>query len=128
MEWFHETISIKAAERSEMFAAWWSGDEKTVTEAVSIILNDAISYYDYNEDYYHAFVAGLFSGAGYLITSNDENGIGRSDIVVKDRKTRKVIIIEAKRSDSEEKMEKDCCEGAAADRSEEVCFKISKWI
>lgn len=64
--------------------------------------------YDYNEDYYHAFVAGLFSGAGYLVTSNDENGIGRSDIVVKDRKTRKVIIIEVKHSDSEGEMQKDC--------------------
>ncbi len=110
VEWFRETIGIKAAERSEMFEAWWSGDERTVTEAVSIILNDAISYYDYNEDYYHAFVAGLFSGAGYLVTSNDENGIGRSDVVVKDRKARKVIIIEVKHSGSEEEMERDCRE------------------
>lgn len=110
VEWFHETIGIRAAERREMFAAWWNGDENAVTEAVSIILNDVISYYDYKEDYYHAFVAGLFSGAGYLVTSNDENGIGRSDVVVKDRKTRKVIIIEAKHSDSEADMEKDCQE------------------
>ena len=108
VEWFRETIGIRAAERKEMFAAWWNGDEKMVTDAVSFILNDAISYYDYNENYYHAFVAGLFSGAGYLVTSNDENGTGRSDVVVKDRKTRKVIIIEAKHSDSEEEMEKDC--------------------
>ncbi len=108
VQWFRETIGVKAAERSEMFAAWWSGDEKMVTDAVSIILNDAISYYDYNEDYYHAFVAGLFSGAGYLVTSNDENGIGRSDVVVKDRKQRRVIIIEIKHSDMETEMEKDC--------------------
>lgn len=106
--WFGETIGIRAAERSEMFGAWWSGDENAVTDAVSFILNDTISYYDYREDYYHAFVAGLFSGAGYLVTSNDENGLGRSDVVVKDRKTRKVIIIEAKHSDSEADMEKDC--------------------
>lgn len=107
-EWFRETIGIKAAERSEMFTAWWNGNEKAVTEAVSIILNDVISYYDYNENYYHAFMAGLFSGAGYLLSSNDENGIGRSDVIVKDRKTRKVIIIEIKHSHSEDQMEKDC--------------------
>ena len=71
-----------------------NGDEKKVTDAVSVILSDTISYYDYNENYYHAFIAGLFSGAGYLLSSNDENGIGRSDVIVKDRKTRKVIIIE----------------------------------
>lgn len=110
VEWFRETIAIKAAERSEMFTAWWEGDEKAVTDAVSIILNDVISYFDYKEDYYHAFVAGLFSGAGYLVTSNDENGIGRSDVVVKDRKARKVIIIEVKNCDSEKEMEKDCRE------------------
>lgn len=108
VEWFRETIGIKAAERKEMFGAWWNGDEKAVTDAVSIILNDAISYYDYKEDYYHAFVAGLFSGAGYLTVSNDENGLGRSDVVVKDRKGRKVIIIEIKHSKSEDDMEKDC--------------------
>ncbi|MFG6364420.1 AAA family ATPase [Schaedlerella sp.] len=106
--WFGETIGIRAAERSEMFGAWWSGDENAVTDAVSFILNDTISYYDYREDYYHAFVAGLFFGAGYLVTSNDENGLGRPDVVVKDRKTRKVIIIEAKHSDSEADMEADC--------------------
>ena len=78
--------------------------------SVKHILNDAISYFDYKEDYYHAFVAGLFSGAGYLITSNDESGIGRSDVIVKDRKSRKVIIIEIKHSDSEKEMEKGCRE------------------
>lgn len=108
VEWFRETIGIKTAERNEMFAAWWNGDEKKVTDAVSVILSDTISYYDYNENYYHAFIAGLFSGAGYLLSSNDENGIGRSDVIVKDRKTRKVIIIEIKRSDMENQMENDC--------------------
>ncbi len=108
VEWFRETIGIKTAERNEMFAAWWNGDEKKVTDAVSVILSDTISYYDYNENYYHAFIAGLFSGAGYLLSSNDENGIGRSDVIVKDRKTRKVIIIEIKHSDMENQMENDC--------------------
>ncbi len=108
VEWFRETIGIKTAERNEMFAAWWNGDEKKVTDAVSVILSDTISYYDYNENYYHAFIAGLFSGAGYLLSSNDENGIGRSDVIVKDRKTRKVIIIEIKHSDMENQMETDC--------------------
>ena len=52
VEWFRETIGIKTAERNEMFAAWWNGDEKKVTDAVSVILSDTISYYDYNENYY----------------------------------------------------------------------------
>lgn len=110
VEWFRESMPVKAEERRDMFAAWWNGEEKAVTEAVSEILSDSISYYDYKEDYYHAFVAGLFSGAGYLVNSNAENGLGRSDVVIKDRKTRNVIIVEVKRSISEEQMEKDCRE------------------
>ncbi len=110
VEWFQEITPVKAREREEMFAAWWEGDEKTVTEAVSEILSDSISYYDYKEDYYHAFVAGLFSGAGYIVTSNSENGLGRSDVVVKDRKNRIALIVEAKHSKTEELMEKDCRE------------------
>ena len=108
VEWFKESVPAMVRERKGMFTAWWSGDDLAVTEAVSELLGDTISYYDYKEDYYHAFVAGLFSGAGYLVTSNDENGLGRSDVVVKDRKKRCAIIIEVKHSDSEDLMEKDC--------------------
>lgn len=110
VEWFRETTPVKARERKDLFAAWWAGDERTVTEAVAEILSDSISYFDYKEDYYHAFVAGLFSGAGYIVTSNSENGLGRSDVVVKDRKNRAAIIVEAKHSKTEEQMETDCRE------------------
>ena len=108
VEWFRKTAPVKAQERGDMFAAWWAGDEETVTEAVSEILSDSISYYDYREDYYHAFVAGLFSGAGYIVNSNGENGLGRTDVVVKDRKNRTAILIEVKRSRTEAQMEEDC--------------------
>lgn len=40
--------------------------------------------YDYQEDFYHAFLAGIFNGAGYMVESNREHGEGRSDVVVKD--------------------------------------------
>ena len=104
--WFEDTAA--AADRRELFAAWWEGRAETLTEMVSDILNDTISYYDYREDYYHAFLAGLFTGAGYAVESNMEYGLGRTDVVVKDRKNRRAIIIEAKRSRSGEEMEKDC--------------------
>ena len=84
------------------------GDEEKITQLVSEILFDTISYYDYREDYYHAFIAGLFAGAGYNVSSNQEMGLGRSDISVKDRRNRRAIIIEAKRSENEVQMEKDC--------------------
>ncbi len=36
------------------------------------------------EDFYHAFLAGIFTGAGYMVEPNREHGEERSDVVVKD--------------------------------------------
>lgn len=44
------------------------------------------------------------------MASNAEAGTGRADILVKDRKNRRAIVIEVKRSRKEEGMEKDCLE------------------
>ena len=57
-----------------------------------------ISYHDYREDFYHAFLAGIFTGAGYVVESNKEHGEGRSDVIVKDIRNGRVAIFEAKYS------------------------------
>lgn len=75
---------------------------------LSNILFDTISYHDYQESFYHAFLAGLFSGAGYIVESNYEHGLGRSDVVIKDRKHRRAILFEAKHAADEAMLEKDC--------------------
>ncbi|MCD8119630.1 MAG: ATP-binding protein [Lachnospiraceae bacterium] len=92
--WFED--SIKDRDRSELFNEWWSGEDKKLTEDVSDILFDTISYFDYKEDFYHAFVAGMFSGAGYEVKSNSEQGKGRADIIIRERRRRRAIVIEAK--------------------------------
>lgn len=108
-KWFEEKIAVK--DRSCLFKAWWSGDEERVTQEVSDILFGTISYFDYKEDFYHAFVAGLFSGAGYDVSTNSEQGTGRADIVVKEQEHRRAIVIEAKwnrRKDAG--LEKECAD------------------
>ncbi|MBQ6566724.1 MAG: PD-(D/E)XK nuclease domain-containing protein, partial [Treponema sp.] len=57
------------------------------------------------EDYYHAFLAGIFTGLGYEVESNKEKGLGRPDILLKDDDNRRAIIIEAKKSASRADME-----------------------
>lgn len=106
VKWFRDTVT--GMDRSGLFEAWWDGDDQKLTELVTDILFDTISYFDYKEDYYHAFTAGLFVGAGYAVSSNKEQGTGRADIVVQDRKNRRALIIEAKHSKKESDMEKDC--------------------
>ncbi|MCC8103096.1 MAG: ATP-binding protein [Clostridiales bacterium] len=92
--WFE--ASIVARDRSELFHEWWNGEDEKLTKNVSDILFDTISYFDYKEDFYHAFLAGMFSGAGYEVKSNSEQGKGRADITIKERRHRRAIVIEAK--------------------------------
>ena len=95
-------------EQKTMMEALWNGDDVAAGKAVSELLWNTISYNDYHEDYYHAFLAGVFVGCGYLVDSNKEKGLGRPDIVLKDKKQRRAIIIEAKKSAGRAEMEKDC--------------------
>lgn len=105
-KWFTDTVT--KMERQELFDAWWNGESEKLTEIVTDLLFQTISYYDYKEDYYHAFMVGLFTGAGYEVSSNKEYGTGRADVVITDRTNRKAIMIEVKHSRTAETMCKDC--------------------
>ena len=91
-----------------MMDAFWNGDEETASVCISDFLWQTISYMDYHEDYYHAFLAGIFVGRGYAVESNKEGGLGRPDIKLIDDDNRRVLIIEAKKSASVAQMEHDC--------------------
>ena len=90
--------------------AFWEKDVEMASELISDLLWDTISYNDYHEDYYHAFLAGVFVGRGYSVESNKEKGLGRPDILLKDKKNRRAIIVEAKISKKELDLDKDCDE------------------
>lgn len=103
---FQDTIDDNC--RKDMMEALWRGDEQEASEAISNLLWKTISYNDYHEDYYHAFLAGAFVGLGYEVESNKEKGLGRPDIFLKDDDNRRVIIIETKRSKKEDNLGQDC--------------------
>ena len=103
-EWF--TDVIRKDSRTDLFDSLWNSSADSLSEIVSQYLFDTISYYDYREDYYHAFLAGLLSGAGYTVRSNRESGDGRPDIILLDRKGGKAAVFELKKADSIDGMEK----------------------
>ena len=74
------------------------------------LLRRTISYHDYREDFYHAFLAGIFARAGYIVESNKEHGEGRSDVLVHSPREGQVAIFEVKRSRSAESLANDCQE------------------
>ena len=105
-KWFDE--SAQTWNRKILFDAVWSGKAEALTEQMNKLLRKTISYHDYREDFYHAFLAGIFAGAGYEVDSNKEHGEGRSDVVVLDPEGDRVAIFEAKYSRTQDAMSKDC--------------------
>lgn len=106
--YFQNTIDNSV--QKSMMEALWNQDEQAASEVISDLLWKTISYNDYHEDYYHAFLAGAFVGLGYEVESNKKKGLGRPDILLKDEDHRRAIIIEAKRSERESDMDADCDE------------------
>lgn len=110
VDWMKQ--NMQTYDRTELFRSLWNGDAKTAESIISELLFSSISYHDYKESYYHAFVAGLFIGAGYAVESNYERGDGRPDIVIHDRRRRRAILIEVKHAKKGETLEHACREAA----------------
>ena len=79
-------------------AAMWNKDEQTASEMLTRILWNSISYFNYGEEYYHGMLNGIFTSRGYAPDSNDEAGLGRLDLRVRDRRNRTFLLLEFKRS------------------------------
>ena len=105
-EWFKDNAMKE--NRTTLFDAVWSGDIETLTEEMNELLRKTISYHDYKEDFYHAFLAGIFTGAGYSVDSNRERGEGRSDVVVRNSSRGRVALFEAKYAKTLDSLEASC--------------------
>ena len=106
--WFEQRM--KETDRSPLVRALKDGDCEAAENFISEQLFQAISYYDYAENFYHGFMAGLLVNiGGYLVRSNRESGNGRPDIVMTESKFRgRAMILELKISDTIQGMEKKC--------------------
>ena len=104
------TDTLDNSRQRELMTAFWNGDIESATRLLCDFLWETISYHDYHEDYYHAFMVGLFVGLGYSVESNKESGLGRFDIRAKDRRNRRAMILEVKKADSAAQMDAACDE------------------
>ena len=102
--WFNE--SIKKQNLSAFTASVWDGDAAAVQTTLTDILYSTISYHDSAESFYHGFVTGLLRGAGFAISSNRENGLGRTDITIEDGLNKRAVIMELKYAPEYEDLEK----------------------
>ena len=120
VRWFDE--SAKTWNRKTLFDAIWSGDCDRITQELTALLRRTISYHDYREDFYHAFLAGIFTGAGYMVDSNKEHGEGRSDVVLYDSINGRAAVFEAKYTKALENLS-SACDSALQQMNEKLYAK-----
>ena len=120
VRWFDE--SAKTWNRKTLFDSIWSGDCDRITQELTALLRRTISYHDYREDFYHAFLAGIFTGAGYMVDSNKEHGEGRSDVVLYDSINGRVAVFEAKYTKALENLS-SACDSALQQMNEKLYAK-----
>ena len=108
LRWFEEKTDKK--ELSPLYQSILDGDTEKMAEILSENLMETISFYDYQESYYHGFLAGMLKNIGnYIVQSNRESGNGRPDILLKYPSVRgKAVIIEIKVSKTYQGLEEKC--------------------
>lgn len=105
-KWFADYA--QSSDRTALFDSVWRGNESALTSQMNILLRQTISYHDYKEDFYHAFLAGIFAGGGFIVESNREHGEGRSDVVVKDMRGGRIAVFEVKYVRKPDQLECGC--------------------
>lgn len=110
LRWFEE--KTKKKELTPLYESMLNGDTKTMAEILSENLMETISFYDYQESYYHGFLVGMLKNIGnYIVQSNRESGNGRPDILVRYPSVRgKAVIIEIKVAKTYQGLEEKCDE------------------
>ena len=107
-EWFSETV--RKSDRHNLFTAIWEEDDEELSRIISAYLRQTISTYDFQEHFYHAFLAELLSGTGYIVKSNRESGDGRPDLILLDNKKGQAAVFELKRASDLNSMERSADE------------------
>ena len=110
LTWFDK--KIRKADMTPLLKAMEEGNCEMIAKILSGQLMDTISFFDYKEDYYHGFLAGILKCSNkYAVYSNRETGEGRSDLILKDYEVGDIgIIIEIKVAKKFGEMEKECDE------------------
>lgn len=108
LSWFRQ--KVKDTDTSALIKAIENGTCDDIAAFISGQLMETISFFDYAENYYHGFLSGLLKASQkYLIYSNRESGLGRSDIIMKTPSARgQAVILELKTAKQYTQMADGC--------------------
>ena len=106
--WFDD--NIKQINFDNLYQNMLDGKDEEISDEISSLLLENISFYDANESFYHGMLIGIFSKISkYRVFSNLESGKGRSDIILEPTRLKQpAIIIELKVAREIEQLEQKC--------------------
>ena len=94
MQWFRSEVDSNS---SKFLHAILNKEVNTLEYELNLLLMRSISYYDDYETFYHGLMTGLLtSDDRYEIVSNQEQGNGRSDIIITALSREIAVVIEIK--------------------------------
>ncbi len=91
--------------------ALWESDTTTASKLISNLLFQTICCDDCHEDFYCIFLSEILKGTDGTIDFNIGKESAKPDIIIRDRKNRSAIIIEAKKAENIHSLNKACDEG-----------------
>ena len=108
--WFDD--NIKQINFDNLYQNMLDGKDEEISDEISSLLLENISFYDANESFYHGMLIGIFSKISkYRVFSNLESGKGRSDIILEPTRVKQpAIVIEIKVTSGIEKLGQKCQE------------------
>ena len=86
----------------KIIAALLSRNAKEAERLLSQHLFESMSYFNYDEDFYHAFIGAFLKTGGYQLETDREYGLGRPDILLHNSISTKAITMEVKHAKKKE--------------------------
>ena len=109
LAWFNDKAQAEADKLSNFYAAFETGDTDVIAKYLNKQLISTVSYYDAKESFYHGFMVALLSTCNqWAVSSNDETGSGRADLIVEREDGEFGFVVELKAVKDMKKLDEAC--------------------
>ena len=109
LEWFSNELAKDDDQVLKIYTAFENGDVGAIAGYLNEKLLISVNYYDARESFYHGFLLAILTvGDFWEISSNDEVGNGRADIILEKGENDLGIIIEIKVVKDIKKLDEAC--------------------
>ena len=128
LAWFADKARAETDRLGGLYAAFETGDTSAISELLTDRLYYTVSFYDAYESFYHGFLLALLSTCvQWNVSSNQETGRGRSDILVWRKDRRLGFAIEIKNVKDPESLDAACDEAMTQIKEKDYTALLRKY-